>query len=76
MQISMDGPATNWSFFEKLLQERAESDLDLPILINLGSCVIHVVHGGFIMSGVEVTGWQLDSLLRSMFLFQYSAGPF
>ena len=69
MQISMDGPATN------LLQERAESDLDLPILINLGSCGIHVVHGGF-KSGVEATGWQLDSLLRSMFLFQYSAGPF
>ena len=45
MQISMDGPATNWSFFEKLLQERAESDPDLPMLINLGGCGIHVVHG-------------------------------
>ena len=62
----MDGPATNWSFFEKLLQERAESDPDLPMLINLGSCGIHVVHGGF-KSGVEATGWKLDSLLRSMF---------
>ena len=62
----MDGPATNWSFFEKLLQERAESDPDLAMLINLVSCGIHVVHGVF-KSGVEATGWKLDNLLRSMF---------
>ena len=36
--------ATNWSFFEKLLQERAESDPDLPMLINLGSCGIQRMH--------------------------------
>ena len=73
VQISMDGPATNRSFFEKLLQERAESDHDLPMLINLGSCGIHVVHGGF-KSGVEATGWKLDSLLRYM-LYLVSDSP-
>ena len=30
---------------------------DLTMLINLGSCGIHVVHGGF-KSGVEATGWK------------------
>ena len=44
MQISIDSLATNWSFFRKLLQVRAESDPDLPMLINLGSCGMHVVH--------------------------------
>ena len=62
MQISMDSTATNWSFFG------AESDPDQPMLINLGSCGIHVVHGGF-KSGVEAIGWKLDSLLRLMFTF-------
>ena len=38
VQISLDDPATNWSFFENLFQERAESNPDLPMLINLGSC--------------------------------------
>ena len=66
VQISMDGPASNWSFFEKLLQERAESDPDLPMLINFGSCGIHMVYGGF-NYGVDATGWKVDSLLISMF---------
>ena len=65
VQISLDDPATNWSFFENLFQERAESNPDLPMLINLGSCGIHVVHGGF-KYGVEATGWKLDGLLGSM----------
>ena len=66
LQISMDGPSTNWCLFEKLLLERHKNDPDLPTLVNVGSCGLHVVHGGF-KSGVEVTGWNTDSVLRSLY---------
>ena len=42
VQIGMDGPHTNWKFFEDFVKEW---DPDLPGLINLGCCSLHVLHG-------------------------------
>ena len=61
----MDGPNVNWKFFEDLLQDRSQSDPDIPKLINIGCCGLHVVHGAFKYEATA-TGWKLDSLLRSM----------
>ena len=65
LQVSMDGPNVNWKFFEDLLQDRSQSDPDIPKLINIGCCGLHVVHGAFKYEAIA-TGWKLDSLLRSM----------
>jgi len=44
----------------------------MPSLLNLGSCGLHVVHGSF-KYGASDTGWELDSLLRSMwYVFENS----
>lgn len=43
LQISMDGPSTNWKLYDELVKHR--SQLQLPSLINTGSCSLHVVHG-------------------------------
>jgi len=41
-------------------------------LLHLGSCGLHVVHGRF-KYGASATGWELDSLLRSMwYIFENS----
>ena len=33
---------------------------------HLGSCSLHVVHGAF-QTGAQQTGWNIDSLLRSLY---------
>jgi hypothetical protein len=66
LQVSMDGPSTNWKFFENLVTRREEQDPDVPQLLNLGSCGLHVVHGAF-QAGEKSTEWYLDTLLRSMY---------
>ena len=69
VQIGMDGPRTNWKFFEDFVKER---DPDLPGLINLGSCSLHVVHGAF-KTGAQATGWDLAGILRALwYLFHES----
>ena len=47
VQASMGGPSTNWKFYEELVKLRDEQDPDIPLLLNLGSCSLHVIHGAF-----------------------------
>lgn len=61
----MDGPSTNWKFYDQLVDDRKHEDPDMPSLLNIGSCSLHVVHGGF-KYGATSTGWKLDSVLRSL----------
>jgi hypothetical protein len=64
IQLSMDGPNTNWKVLE-LLQKHREGE-EWPSLLNLGCCSLHVVHGAF-QTGVKKTDWELDKILRAMF---------
>ena len=41
IQLSMDGPATNWSVFEKMSDQRKNDEI--PCLENIGSCELHTV---------------------------------
>ena len=45
VQISMDGPNINWKFYRNLFQERKGEEL--PDLLNIGSCSLHVVYESF-----------------------------
>ena len=63
-QISMDGPSVNWKFFNSVTKKREEDEL--PALINIGSCGLHVIHGAF-KTGVEATNWNIKKILRSAF---------
>ena len=56
LQVSMDGPSTNWNFFDLLVAH------SLPNLINIGSCSLLIAHGAF-KSGAESTGWNLKATL-------------
>ena len=61
----MDGPHTNWKVLEELVKDRAIFDLEMPQLINVDLCGLHIVHGAF-KAGVTVTGWHIDNPLKSV----------
>ena len=59
----MDGPNVNWKFYHNLFQECKGEEL--PDLLNIGSCSLHVVHGSF-KKGAKESGWNLDNTLCSL----------
>lgn len=63
LQVSMDGPNVNWSFYSKV--EQSLQNNHGVCLINIGSCGLHIIHGAF-QRGVESTNWKLDSFLKAL----------
>ena len=43
LQVSMNGPSVNWTLYDEL-RKHCERE-ELPSLINIGSCGLHIVHG-------------------------------
>ena len=64
LQVSMDGPSVNHLFLKVLNEERNAKDL--PKLIDIGTCGLHTVHGGF-KTGAEKTDWSLKKTLKSSY---------
>jgi hypothetical protein len=62
-QLSMDGPNTNWKVLELINSQRSE--LEIPTLIDIGSCGLHVIHGAF-RTGVESISWNVKKILKAM----------
>ena len=54
IQLSVDGPSTNWKV-SKLLEEN-RSDKEYAPLMNIGSCGLHTVHGAFQMAWKPLPG--------------------
>ena len=65
LQISMEGPRVNWKLYSLLCEDREKDDADMPKLLNIGSCGLHVVHGAF-YSGCHATDWNIDGILRAL----------
>ena len=63
LQVSMDGPAVNWKFFDALMNYRSECEL--PQLINIDSCSLHIVHG-VLKTAVESTSWKIKQTLKGI----------
>ena len=66
LQLSMDGPNTNWSVLKLLHEGRYKKDY--PNIIDIGSCSLHVVHGAF-KSGIEATNWDLKKIMKATWKF-------
>ena len=64
LQLSMDGPNTNWKVFELLFSDRNEKEWSN--LLNLGSSGLHIVHGAF-QTGIKATNWEVEEVLKVMF---------
>ena len=61
LQLSIDGPNTNWSVLTMFHDDHCEKDY--PKIIDIGSCSLHVLHGAF-KSGVEATDWFLNKIWK------------
>lgn len=72
IQVSMDGPAVNKSLIKSLEKEIASKDPNNPVLLDLGSCGLHSVHGSF-KEGMKKTGWSIQEFLICLYrLFKNS----
>ena len=60
----MDGPNINWKLLDSIAEDRSSNE-QYPILLNVGSCSLHVVHGAF-RNGMKQTNWRIDLLLKSL----------
>ena len=65
IQVGMDGPNARLKFHEDL-EERKNFHPELPYLIDIGTCGLHVIHGSF-RTGFTASGWKLDTILKSLF---------
>ena len=63
IQISMGGPNVNWKFLELLAESRLEAEV--PSLINIGNCGIHVMHGAF-KTDAKASGWGVSKILKAL----------
>ena len=64
IQIGMDGPNVNWKFYD-LMSQKLKTDFNNTI-INVGSCGLHVMNNSF-QSGAKGSGWNISSLLSSLY---------
>ena len=64
LQMSIDGPAVNWKFFDVLINN-VVSECELPQLINIGNCSLHTVHGT-LKTAVESTTWRIKQTLKGV----------
>ena len=55
--IGMDGPNVNLAFEKEM--KRTRDELNLPSLIELGTCGLHTVHSAF-QTGAKEMNWNLD----------------
>ena len=60
----MDGPSVNLKFYNEIVQDRQENMVHL--LIDIGSCSLHIVHGSF-KTDAEKTDCNLKALLKGSF---------
>ena len=72
LQLLMDGPRLNWKVLSLLCEDREKQDADLPKLLNIGSCGLHIVHEAF-CTGCQATEWKIEQVLRALwYLFHDS----
>ena len=60
----MDRQNVNWKLLDSIAEDRNLNE-QYPILLNVGLCSLHVVHGAF-GNGMKQTNWGIDLLLKSL----------
>lgn len=72
IQVSMDGPAVNFSMHKSLSLELSQQHPHNAVLLEIGSCGLHNIHGAF-KAGIEALKWGIVEFLRFLFfLFENS----
>ena len=62
----------NLKLYRDFVMERESDFPSAPLLLDVGVCSLHVIHGSF-RTGVQKTGWKIGDLLKSLgYLFSDS----
>ena len=72
LQMSMDGPNTNWKVFELLFSYRNEKEWSN--LLNLDSNGRYIVRGTF-QTGIKATNWEIEKVLKSAMFKRFHDSP-
>ncbi|GBL88251.1 hypothetical protein AVEN_22110-1 [Araneus ventricosus] len=64
VQVSMDGPAVNWKFYQSL-QEDLIKEHNVKC-ISIGSCGLHILNNAF-WKGEACTEWNIGSILSALY---------
>ena len=62
-QVSMDRPSVNWAFLDQLKQSLERNDL---VILDIGSCSLHIVHGAF-RTDEKASDFGIGHLLTSLY---------
>ena len=65
-QVSMDGPHVNWKSVKMIEEYRESLDPECTVLLLIGSCGLHVLHGAF-GTAQKQTNWQLDKYCKNTY---------
>lgn len=65
IQVTMDGPAVNWKFLDSL-DTCLRDDCKARVLLELGSCGLHVIHGS-LQTGHKASTWDVNASLRALY---------
>ena len=63
-QLSIDGQNVNWLLLDLLEKQREQQEL--PKLLNIGSCNLHVIHVAF-KTGFKSTEWNIEKLMKASY---------
>ena len=65
VMLSMDGPNVNWKFHDTLQEYRQEENPQSPLLLVIGSCGLHVLHGAY-QTAHKKTTWEVQKVLKAL----------
>ena len=65
VQLSMDGPNVNWKFQDELESHRLDENPEAPLLLVMGSCGLHVLHGAY-QTAHKKTNWEVQKVLKAL----------
>jgi hypothetical protein len=65
VMLSMDGPNVNWKFLDDLGAYRKEENPEAPLLLIMGSCGLHVLHGAY-QTAHKNTTWDVQKVLKAL----------
>lgn len=65
IQVQTDGPNVMLKF-HRMLEEEISLNADMPCLVSIGTCVLHIVHRSF-ETGHDAAGWRVNSILTALY---------
>ena len=74
VQLSTDGPNVNWATYAMIKDDRIKDDPNAPVMLGIGSCGLHVLHGAY-GTAQKKTDWVVKQYLRAIYFIFFKIAP-